>query len=215
VSAAVVVIIPVRRFEDGKTRLADVLSPAQRTQLSRLCATEVLRASSRFTRCVVSDDDDVCSWARQFGAVPVPVEVQGLNASLSAALPVIVSGHSADFVAVVHADLPLVDGLDEVISRAVIDDRPLIVTDRHGDGTNVLVARADHIEAVGFHYGPGSADRHVAEFSRIGLECAVIIHDTLSIDLDTAADLDHPLVQPVIELISRIPPPDHPDSRTS
>ena len=161
---------------------------------------------------MVSDDAEVCTWAREFGAVPISVMARGLNASLTEALPTVVADVGPEFLAIVHADLPLVDGLEDLIRRAATEDRPLIVTDLHGDGTNVLVARASHIESVGFHYGPGSASRHVAEFARVGLQCTVITHDSLSLDLDTPADLDHPLIQPIIERIVRNPTSDPSDS---
>lgn len=200
-----VVIVPVRRFEDGKTRLADVLSRDERTRLSRHCAERVLAATDMFTRCVVSDDPGVCSWAVEHGAIAVPVGATGLNAALLEALPGIVERHAPSFVAVCHADLPLADELGEIIGAATTDHRPLIITDRESDGTNVMVARTDLISAAGFHYGVGSASRHHDEFARLGVECRIHRHDTLSIDLDTPDDLFHPAVASFVDRLRSAP----------
>ena len=62
------VLIPLRSFDDAKTRLAGVLSPADRRRLAMAMAERVVRAARDLPVHVVSDDADVLRWAERLGA---------------------------------------------------------------------------------------------------------------------------------------------------
>lgn len=198
---SVAVVVPVRRFEDAKSRLADALTPTERQHLSRNCAERVLDAALGFHRVVVSDDRAVAEWAESLGVEVVMVSSVGLNAALDEALPVIIRRCAPDHIVVCHADLPAPEGLRAVVEQAVSSGVPTVITDKLHDGTNVLIAPTAQLEIAGFHYGPGSAERHREHFERVGTECHVMVHATLSIDLDRPDDLSHPVV---IDLIGEL-----------
>lgn len=193
-----VVIVPLRRFADGKSRLAPVLDPEGRRNLSRNCAEGVLTALSGLRAVVVCDDDEVADWAGEFGADVVRVTAQGLNASLTEALPRVVDLADPTHLVVCHGDLPVADGLADVIGESVTSDVVTIVGDTVGDGTNVLIGPTEILGRIGFHYGPGSAERHRSLVEGAGGRCRVISHPNLSLDVDLPSDLERPEIAPLL-----------------
>lgn len=197
-------MVPIRSFAEGKSRLAPTLDAVDRARLARSTAEVVVTPRPDVDLFVVCDDPDVESWARTRGATAVRVDRRGLNESLTAAAPIVGAATTAEVVAVVHADLPLAERVaDDVL--AVVGDRRApfvaIVTDRHDDGTNVLVL--DRATFVGwpFGYGAGSCERHAAVARRLGHEPIVVRHPRLSIDLDDPVDLDRPEVQDFLDRV--------------
>ena len=68
------VLIPLRSFDDAKTRLAGVLSPADRRRLAMAMAERVVRAARDLPVHVVSDDADVLRGATEMQDLWVEVE---------------------------------------------------------------------------------------------------------------------------------------------
>jgi 2-phospho-L-lactate guanylyltransferase len=63
----------------------------------------------------------------------------------------------------------------------------VVVPDRHGDGTNVLL-----LPCAGdftFQYGPGSCAAPLSHATGLGLSVEVVHRDDLALDLDTPDDL--------------------------
>lgn len=189
------IVVPLRAFASGKTRLAANLSVDERRRIAEACARSVLGSAGAAgsDRVVVCEDDDTEQWALTIGARVVRVAVRGLNESLAAAE---LSRHCAgDTVVIAHGDLPLAERLIEDLTDVVtVTDEVVVVTDRHEDGTNVLVLPRRSVADWRFGYGPGSKERHLAEASRLGLRARTVTHPRLSVDLDTADDLALPEV---------------------
>ena len=175
--------VPVRAFSGALSRLSGVLDEPQREQLMRAMATRVVEAAGRLPVWVVSDDDEVCKWAVGLGVKVNSCGEPGLSAAAQRA---VVELANFDVVAVVHADLAIVDTLDGVV-ETVGKGRCVIVPDYRDDGSNIVCVPT----GVGFRfqYGPGSFERHIAEAERLGLEVAVVREEKLMFDLDTPDDL--------------------------
>lgn len=175
------VLVPIRSFDDAKSRLDEILVPAQRTELMMSLARRVVHAARGLPVWVVSDDPSVSRWATQHGAVPLEVDRDGLDASVAAGVDWI-GRRGFDRVIVAHADLALADDLRPV-------DAPgfSIAPDRHRDGSNVLCVPTG--SGFRFAYGPGSFERHVAEAERLGLPVRVVDDPTLAVDIDQPEDL--------------------------
>lgn len=177
------VVIPLRSFDDAKTRLAGVLSAADRRRLAMAMAERVLRAARSLPVYVVSDDPDVLRWAGRLGATGIAPDVAGLNESITVAVSQIAGAPEAPArVIIAHADLPLADDLAVVTGPGVA-----IAPDRERDGSNVLSlpTSADFT----FHYGPASFAAHRAEAERRGLDFTVVDAPALALDIDDPADL--------------------------
>ena len=97
-----------------------------------------------------------------------------------------------DRVIVAHADLPLAQSFDEVVGTHGI----VLVPDRHDDGTNVIVVPAR--AGFRFHYGPRSFVHHQIEARRLDLDPTIVRSDRLGWDIDTPADLAHPILRKVL-----------------
>lgn len=183
VAADVAVVVPIKSFALAKTRLADSLSPDSRRTLAQRCAEVVLRAAAPLPVFVVCNDDEVAEWARAHGASVVVPAVPGLNAAAIAGRDAArTAGHQR--LMVVHSDLPRAKDLASLGARSA---DVVVVPDRHGDGTNVLLLPCAGDFA--FHYGPGSCAAHLAHAAHLGLSVDVVHRDDLALDLDTPDDL--------------------------
>lgn len=189
----IAVVVPVRAFDLGKSRLAELFSPPERELVARSMAEIVVQPRGDADWLVVCDDDGIASWAAGRGARPIRVSTVGLNASLAAARPMILSSTAAERIVVAHADLPLADDLVAVVTEAVAtigDDTVLIAPDRRRDGSNVVVLPRHLLDRWEFRYGPDSFTAHCSVARALGAHVDVLDDRRLSTDVDTVDDLD-------------------------
>ncbi|MBM3659209.1 MAG: hypothetical protein FJW95_06865 [Actinobacteria bacterium] len=180
------VVVPVRAFRLGNTRLAAGLDAATRASLARDLAGRVADAAADAPLVVVSSADEVAEWADARGA-----RVVDDPGSLDAAARVGVEALARIGVAravVAHADLPLATGFDRVVRDA---EQPIavIVPCHHDDGTPVLSLPTAMVDQFAFTYGPGSFRRHAAAAHAAGLGVRVVRDRRLGADIDTVDDL--------------------------
>ena len=180
--AGVALLIPVKAFSEAKSRLAEVLDPAQRARLAREMATIVVHAAAGMPVYVVCDDRTVATWATEVGAEVLWRPGRGLNPAVSEGVSAL-RDRGFRRAVVAHSDLPLAERLDHIGAF----DGVTIVPDRRDDGTNAITVPTD----VGFRfaYGPGSFRRHGAEARRLGLALRVVRHARLGLDVDLPGDL--------------------------
>lgn len=190
----IALVIPVRSFDHGKTRLADHFTPDQRSRLARAMAEIVVAPRADADTIVVCNDDSVAHWARSRAATVTISDTTGLNPSLTSTRDSVLRSTDADWIVVAHADLPLAGDIVGVIGEAIAT-RPLggdcvvIATDRRRDGTNVLAVSRRTFAQWEFMYGPGSLGAHTAQAERLGLRVIEIDHPGLAVDIDTHDDL--------------------------
>lgn len=190
----VALIVPVRGFDDAKSRLSSVLNPSQRRALAQNCARGVLTRTASCSRFVVCDNNEVAQWAVSCDATPIRVTSQGLNASLTESIPLISHHSLIDLFLISHADLPLSEPLDQIIESLQTNDHEtsiIICPDRHHDGTNVLGIPAALIGSWKFQYGQGSFAQHLQQAKATHLPIRVIEDHQIGLDIDTADDLQH------------------------
>ena len=189
------VLIPVKRFTVAKGRLAGVLDDADRAALARWMASQVVDVAAEIPTFVACDDDEVATWARSKGAEVIWGAGLGLNGAVDDGVARIVAS-GFEHVVVSHADLALPRSLLDVAREGCIT----LVPDRRHDGTNVMSFPADHpLRAA---YGGGSFSRHLDQALALGTVPVEVRSDPeLSLDLDTASDLAHPLIRPLIEKV--------------
>ena len=186
-----VVLVPVKAFTDAKARLAPVLEPAEREALARWTAERVLAAAGEARTFVACDDDTVAAWATALGAEVLWHPGVGLNAAVTRSVCDL-RDRGFGHVVVAHGDLPRASGLMAVAEPGWLT----LVPDTVGDGTNVCSLPT--ALAFEFSYGAGSFRRHLAVALGHGHPVAVRHDPLLSLDIDTPADLAHPLVQEVL-----------------
>jgi 2-phospho-L-lactate guanylyltransferase len=202
VTKPVSLVIPVRAFDDAKSRLAEVLSPRERRDLASACARRVIGSIPGADVFVVCDDDEVARFAQDLGASAIRVDVDGLNAALTAGVPQVRTRRPMQPVIVAHADLPFVDRLRELwnsIADDVDNHSLMIVPDRHRMGSNVVIIGCDVLDRWRFAYGERSFSAHLDQARDLGIEAIVIDDEMLSLDLDTPQDLDDPRVMGLLD----------------
>lgn len=149
------------------------------------------------------DDDEVATWATDRGATVLWGAGLGLNGAIDDAVAR-VGANGADHVIVSHADLVLPGALRDLTPTPETVDRVVLVPDRRRDGTNVIARPCALVLPAS--YGAGSFGRHLAHALASGSPVTVRVDAQLSLDLDTEADLRHPMVAPLVApLLDRIP----------
>ncbi|HET7158390.1 MAG TPA: 2-phospho-L-lactate guanylyltransferase [Burkholderiales bacterium] len=188
------VVVPVRGLAEGKSRLASVLTPAQRTALNRTLLAHTLDVllawRGELAQCiVVSGCERVLGIAREAGAVTLMEEnASGLNAAVTLA-----KAHAARSgarrVLVLPCDLPSLtqQTLADFVERAAAADVAL-APDLSGSGTNALIIGTAH--AFEFQFGPNSFALHSRAAAAVGARLFVHRASELAFDLDTPADLE-------------------------
>ena len=178
------ILIPVKAFKNSKNRLSSSLSNNQRITASK---NLINRLSQNFIKLdqkviIVTDDKDL-----KIKNTEIFFTESALNDALGEAINSI--SHQANFVIIMHADLPLVVSTDltELISLAD-KNIPFIVPDRHISGTNALGLPIKKIDDLFF--GKDSFKKFTDYFLNINQELTVIKNSNIAFDLDTSEDLD-------------------------
>jgi 2-phospho-L-lactate guanylyltransferase len=186
------VLVPVKRFSAAKGRLAGVLSGSDRARLAEWLATRVLDVVSELPTFVACDDEGVAEWAVSQGAEVLWSRDLGLNGAVDDGVSQ-VSSRGFEHIIISHADLGRPDTLTGVARPNCVT----LVPDRRRDGTNVMAFPTK--SAIRASYGGGSFSRHLVQAQANGTtELEVRIDPDLSLDVDTAQDLAHPLLSEVL-----------------
>lgn len=186
-------LVPVKRFRAAKGRLTGTLDHAQRARFAQWMATGVLEAVRDLPTFVACDDDEVAEWAEANGATVIWGPGLGLNGAIDDGVQQ-VAGQRIDHVVVSHADLPRPAHLKQVARAGYMT----LVPDRRRDGTNVMAFPT--ASPIAASYGAGSFARHLAQalHQTGGVGVEVRPDPELALDLDTPADLIHPLAREVL-----------------
>ncbi|MGD8318622.1 MAG: 2-phospho-L-lactate guanylyltransferase [Myxococcales bacterium] len=188
-------LVPIKGFDRGKSRLAEVLSPAERVRLTRGMfehVVSVLRASPAIDQvAVVSDSADARELANRLGLVAlVDAEgSQGLADVVDGAL-VDLEKRGATSVMICMSDLPDLSVADiERVSRQLERSDVVLVPDLSRRGTNVVAVRpATRLPSCLGH--EDSLRRHQDQARSLGLSVSIQVSDGIGFDLDQPDDLE-------------------------
>jgi 2-phospho-L-lactate guanylyltransferase len=185
-------VLPVKRFNAAKQRLAAGLDGEQRRNLAGAMVADVLEAigeARTIERTIVVSGDPIAQeLAAEAGAevLPDPEDAGHVEAALAGVAKAEVEGASC--VVLLAGDCPLLEPreLDRLLTG--VPERYVgIVPDRHGAGTNALVLSPP--DAILPAFGEGSRERHVAAARAAGIPYEVEELGSLGLDLDTPADV--------------------------
>lgn len=184
-------IVPVKRFENSKSRLASLLSLQERKTLSELMLDDTLAtlaASGCFAQVlVVTGDSRANEIAVRRGAkVILEQSDAGVNSAVALADAYSVKA-GAQTTVVVPQDLPLMSAADIAGVCKLADNSCMAVCpSARFDGTNILVRRPP--SAIATHYDNNSYENHLQAAKEAGLRATIIESKNLMFDLDTPAD---------------------------
>jgi 2-phospho-L-lactate/phosphoenolpyruvate guanylyltransferase len=193
------VVVPVRTFASGKSRLGEALDAEERQGLVAGMLRDELAVIGRWGGAaavhVVSPDPDVAPIATAAGARPLTQVTEGLNQALRDARAAAVR-EGATAMLVLPADLPmldvaalerLLDAADAAMAAGAGASLVVIAAADARDGTNaLLLSPPDIIEP---HFGTGSLEAHVRAARDAGASLQLVVDPILGFDLDTPADL--------------------------
>lgn len=192
-------VIPIKRFERGKTRLGERLSDSARAQLSRSMFDRVLTASLTCPvlggTVVLTDAPDIARDVRDRGAEVLEDPGTGtprLGELIDAAFAHL-RAQGVGVALVLMADLPRLEPSDLTAMLAALEHADMVFApDLRGVCTNALALRlgpgADRFKTA--FGGPGSLELHMRFARELGLRARVEENPRLGLDLDTPADLD-------------------------
>lgn len=179
------VVLPVRSFREGLTRLAGRLAPEERTAFAQACATRVVQAAHPHPIVVVTNASEVMTWAHTLG-VAVIADPGSLNDAARAGQEHW-RAQNARRTVVLHADLPRITSVTPLITFGSQPVASLVPCHRN-DGTPALSVPTDVDFA--FAYGPGSFRAHLAAAIAADLSPHIVRTPELRFDVDTPGDLD-------------------------
>lgn len=184
-------VVPVKSLREGKTRLANVLAPAQRCALMDQLLVHVLVQAAEYPgldkTVIVSGCDETRVRAVALGVQTIAETGLGLNAAIDQGR-LALRRWGASKMLVVPCDLPMLASEDlRQLSRRGRPGLIAIAPDRRGIGTNGLCL--DPKLEFAFKFGEHSYRSHIASARHLGL-----MHDTancagLAFDVDTPEDL--------------------------
>lgn len=183
-------LAPVKPFAEAKSRLASVLTPAERSSLMRSLLERTLALtleSDLFARMlVVSRDPRVWEVARRAGAYTLPELGEDLNSALAQGRR-FAAAAGVEQLLILPADLPWLTLLD-LQAVCALGERGdgVVVGPAQDGGTNVLHLRLP--SDLPFCFGEQSFRRHMEAARAAGLTPVVYSSPTLQFDLDTPAD---------------------------
>jgi 2-phospho-L-lactate guanylyltransferase len=188
-------LIPVKGFDRGKSRLAEVLGAAERARLTRSLfdhVVEVLReAPSIDAIAVVSDSPSARAHAEALGVTALSDAPQscGLADVVDAAQGELVS-RGASSILVCMSDLPALSVQDiESVARELEVADVVLVPDLVEQGTNVIAMKpANAMPSCLGH--EDSLSRHRARAAELGLEVRIPHRSGIGFDVDQPSDLE-------------------------
>ncbi len=187
-------IVPAKILEQAKTRLAYLLSPAERRALSLAMLRDVINAlqwARRVDRvAIVTADTTLGAAASDLGVAVLSEGKPGQNVALESGVAYC-REQGAKAVLVVSSDLPLLRSMvvDRLVARGMQGDysRLLLAASRDGAGTNALFQRPPGI--LPFLFGPASLERHQQAAAERGITVEVVRAREFAFDIDEPADL--------------------------
>lgn len=184
-------LLPVKRLDAAKSRLAEVFDPRQRAELAAAMLEDALDlcAAADFVRWfALSGDGAVAETVGARGIETLPDPMEGdLNASLAHAITDL-ERRGASSVTVIPVDAPLAtaDELHDIIDSGSLSDLVVVPAERDA-GTNGLYLSPPGV--VPPRFGEGSFSAFVAEAEAAKLRCSILALPGLAVDVDVVADI--------------------------
>lgn len=186
-------IVPIKRFENAKTRLSSILDTDDRTRLSLLMlkdTLQILSAVHSLSQLItVSADKRVGEIAVKYGANFLLEEKErGVNSAVALADSYCMK-KAADATMVIPHDLPLLDSTDisKACELAENESRCIVICPSlRYDGTNMLLRKPPSVIAT--FYDADSYNMHVKAAIRLGIPVKRLLSKGLMHDIDTPED---------------------------
>lgn len=186
------VVVPLKRFSAAKSRLAPILSEAERESFSQAMLNDVLHAlkhSRRVSGIVVISHEIRARYAvERVGGLFTKETASGISNAMAQA-GAWLAKHGQRGMLMIPSDVPLVTSreIDNLIDSHQGGPAVSIVPDRENQGTNGLAVSP--VNAIPFAFGPGSFGAHRNMAMEAGIEPRIVELSGLALDIDHPMDL--------------------------
>ena len=188
------IVVPVKRFSNAKTRLSEVLTPAERESLAQVMLNDVLGAISKSRLVsgilVVSNEPRARYAAERAGGLFLLEEELGVSQAIVKASEWL-KNHGQRCFMMLPSDIPLVNSgeIDLLVGGHSGSVGVTLVPDRRQEGTNGLIVSPT--DAIPFCFGDGSFAKHIKACRSASIEPQISHADGISLDIDSPLDLTH------------------------
>ena len=182
-------VIPVKPFNESKTRLSSVLTAQQRVRLSQSLLTRTILTATQLSQVVVvSRSAAVRRVAKRLGAYALVEGRPDLNAAINQGI-VWGRAQGGTGVLILPLDLPFLStaALEALMALGLQGSPNIIIAPcRRRTGTNALFLSPPTLLSPQF--GPDSFAKHQELARRVGVMPHIYDAPELAFDLDTPAD---------------------------
>lgn len=198
-------LVPVKKFENSKSRLSALLSVDERKKLSELLlinTISVLTKSSAISEIVVVSSDEVAiKIARRNDAKFLrESKDDGVNAAIARGDDYS-SESGAEATIVIPQDLPLLMTADVnmICRKAESPERCLVICPSvRYDGSNALLRKPPRLLKT--YYDEDSFNAHIRAAAQVKIPIKVLLSKRIMVDLDTTEDIKILMKQRIINL---------------
>jgi 2-phospho-L-lactate guanylyltransferase len=196
-------IVPVKRFERGKSRLSSMLDVEERVELCELLLDDTLgtlnKAYAIAEVVVVSSDKRAQGISKRHDARFLKEYTEmGVNKAITIADDYCI-GACANATIVIPQDLPLLkaDDIDRICSIAEEHDKCLAICPSiRYDGSNALLRKPPQL--IKTYYDNNSFDMHIKAAKEIRANLKIILSRRIMTDLDTIEDAQNLMKEPTM-----------------
>src|SRR5215210_6075735 len=187
-------IVPVKRFENAKTRLSSILDLDDRIRLSSLMLEDTVKILSSVPSLmqvlIVSTDKRAEEIGTKHGGNFLLEEKEkGVNSAVALADSYCIEEAAADATVVIPQDLPLLDAIEVSRAGELAENESkciVICPSLRYDGTNMLIRKPPSIIAT--FYDADSYNMHVKAAIKLGIPVKRLFSKAVMYDIDTPED---------------------------
>ncbi len=190
-SPKILAVIPIKRLDEAKGRLAPLLTNNERKEFCLKMLEDVLRSVNLTKRIsqtvIVGMDPEVRQVTKPLKTVFLEERNSGMNQAVSEAISWCTE-KEATSVLILPADIPLITSTDlERILSLAKKASMVISPSRNGKGTNALLLTPPNISPTFF--GTQSFRRHIEEAKKRKIRFSRLRSPRIAFDIDTVKDL--------------------------
>jgi len=189
------VVIPIKPFRLGKSRLSGVLSDEDRENLSKSLLTRLIDCTRSIPEInetvVVSCDPTVLRMSRDLGVRTIQEsKCTNLNNALRKATKALKS-FDVNQLLILPADLPFITAHDisQVIKNISSPPEIIISPDNNKNGTNALLINP--VGIIDYNFGNWSFRNHIEQAQRKRIRVEIYNNENIAFDLDTPSEIEY------------------------
>lgn len=186
------VVVPVKRFAKAKSRLAGILSSAERESLAQVMLNDVLRAITLSNGVdgvlVVSSESRARYSVERVGGLFLTESGSGVSIAVAQAGTWLKKHGQFSFM-MMPSDIPTVTSEDiSALIESHRGERSVTISpDRNLNGTNCLIVSPPDV--LSFCFGKESFQKHLNASLMVGVKPKIVKKEGLSLDIDQPLDL--------------------------